>query len=370
MASIERRGSKWRVRWTCPVTRRARSRSCPDKATARQLQRAVEAAVALGEEWRPSDPPRGLVDELRRFLADYRRSVSRGRFVQVDRACTLLAMTAAERQGCALDEVPVTALSRDLYGALYDRCRAPKPSGRGNSKLTAWQTVTNAFAAWQWLWDEGVPGARRPRKPLMARPYVRHRAVYVGFDVLDLPVLHAMATGRDRRYVATMLVQRFTGLRQAQVRRLRTADVDAERLLMTIRPDDEKRPENGRTVPFSPLLAEELAMLGLPDRRLPTLVGGHAEPWSDHVYMRVWGGCGAPAEAWAGAPSKVFRSSLISFWTEQRVDREVIKRLVGHKLQDVTVASYTADAILLDRMRAAVALVPGLNRARLMVEAG
>lgn len=52
MATIERRGDGWRVRWRDPDGT-GRSQQCPTARSAREVKLAVEEAAALGRRWDP-----------------------------------------------------------------------------------------------------------------------------------------------------------------------------------------------------------------------------------------------------------------------------------------------------------------------------
>ena len=87
MASTEKRGSEWRVRWR-EIDGTPRSRQCPTRKPAEQPRQQIEAERALGRDWRPEDPAvtPAIEDMFRAFLQAQKRQLKAGSVRQLDYA--------------------------------------------------------------------------------------------------------------------------------------------------------------------------------------------------------------------------------------------------------------------------------------------
>lgn len=57
MASVEKRGEGYQVRWWS-VAGTQKKRLCPTLRSAKELQREVEACIAVGRDWEPDSASR------------------------------------------------------------------------------------------------------------------------------------------------------------------------------------------------------------------------------------------------------------------------------------------------------------------------
>lgn len=127
MASIDRRGDGWRVRWrerigTTPEGGpiwRSRSRQCPTRRAADQVRREVEEASSLGRVWTPQAEQEviDLRDGYARYLEHMvRAGRSRSTFDGVGSALEVLWEVLGAREGRPL---PATLLNREVLGQVW-----------------------------------------------------------------------------------------------------------------------------------------------------------------------------------------------------------------------------------------------------------
>lgn len=302
------------------------------------------------------------MEALARYGRAKTRAVGEGRMAAVTNACGVLAHVASVHARKPLEDVLLEDLPPSLLGDVYDYCTET----RSNSPLTARQRLQDARSAWEWMQAE-YPGALCAARPVQTPvPYVEHEAVAASWAMLDQAVLYALHSDHPPRFGVTMLIQRFTGLRQAQVRRLRPDDLDADAAQLRIRRSIEKRAARGRVIPVSRHLVEELAALGLPNPADAWLVGSDKPLWRPTM-RAIWTKSNVDEAIWDGAGSKAFRVSFSTNMLAAGVPLTIVKLLIGHATGDTTLAHYTGLAAMLPQLEDAVAQVPPLHRPALGV---
>lgn len=351
--------------------RRQHRQTCPDARTYDELKRAVESAHALGREYVPGpDSAATLTAVLDAYLDDCERIMAASTLRLRRNACDLyMRWMAAGAPGPADEPKPVPvenvgphALSGDNLARFHLWLRKARTyHHQGVSELTAAQYTQMLRAAWVWASESerfrpDMLPPRRVRLP-SARPELRPVApTWAQMDA----VIEQASSSKQPWYRKLCVLLRFTGLRRSQAMRLTWADVDLEAGLLTIRPElgKTRQERSGRVVPLSPHLVAELATWG---RREGWLVARDAKTRDPGMVSmaRFWAKAGVPEDVWR-QPLHSFRKGLVSGLSQLGVPEPTIKALVGHDL-GVTSGVYTSEAVRLEQMRAAVALIPPLG---------
>lgn len=365
MASIHKRGAHWRVLWRDPDGNQ-RSRSCPDAATAKDLLRDVERALALGKRWEPSGlraPP-----EVRMIAAKYLEESSRLhapkttlRYGQIleEWCCWLGREHHIDRQGRA---TPST-FTRGMLAAYHAHLLAGTGRhGHPRSQSTARKHIKDVRLFWDWAWDndegtawEGqVPPPRTLRLPAAPAPTAKLAPTWAQMDACI-----AAADGHLRQLA---ILLRFTGLRVGQVMRLRWDDLDLDQRILHVRPELGKsaHERGGRLIPVSGHLVAELSQWDRVEEWLvPTSrVEGERERDPRRRDMaRAWARAGVPRTA-CTQPHHAFRHGFVSELKRAKADNEAVEHLVGHRIPGVR-AIYTDPRAL--PLVEAVALIPPLR---------
>ena len=336
MASIEKTGNGYRVRWRDPDGAE-RSRACPTREAAQRLRREVESDVALGRRWEPRDAR--AAPDLRLMLRDYviecTRVLSRQTAIRYARAIDLYLRWLVAKVGANRPLEP-TLLSRRLLADWYESLAHGGLHGRDRSLATRRKLVEVVQLAWAWLYDDEEWGdhvapprrLRMPREPAAA-------TVAPTWEEMDA-CLAALRNWQQRE----CLVQRFTGLRVQQVMRLRCDDLDIEQGLLCLRGElgKSKQERRGRVVPVSEHLVEIVRGW---DREQDDdwLIQSARKRGGDRERMarardvtRGWERAGVREAAWRGRPHHAFRKGFVSGLKRAGADADAVEFLVGHSL--------------------------------------
>lgn len=368
MASIQKHGDKWRVKWReggrdAP----ARYASAPTRRVADELRRDIERQLALTGTYNPragAGAPR-LDARLRAWL-DTRAADLAPRTVTVyDAAIRQYAAYAGPGAGLG-------ALTREHLAAFRSQLVA-----EGASPSTAYKRAATVLLAWTWL-TEG-PDARwlaehAPRKLDGRRPRNPAPIDIPTWDDLDL--LHGALVARhgpdDWRPRLALLV-RYTGLRRGEAVLLRRADLELDVPAMRVRVT--KGDLSARRVPLAPPLVAAVRtwepteyVIDGPERERQAarseaheesghLVRGHA----DRDLRRAWATTGVRPEVWSGRPAHCARRTWTTYLPAAGADREAVEYLIGHAPTG-TGPRYYADQErrLWPAMVAAVGMVPAV----------
>lgn len=351
MASIERRGDGWRVRWR-GIDGRPRGRQCPSKRTAQDLAREVEDCIARGRDWTAAVPvavelhdvAQAFLDDSRRYLAESSRS---------DRRYALEAWMrwAAVRY----PRRPMDALSRDGVAAYHAHLLGPHDGRRGLTDGSALLTVQAILRLWRWASesDRFADVVGPVRKPHLRQPAQRIRRGAPTWTDIDRVIDASAGLEWLRRAV---WVARCTGLRVSQVRAMQWADVDLEASTLRVTTGKSRRERAGRVVPLAPVLVAEMARWG---RREGAVAPGMADSAHAARIKARWRAVDMPEDRRAAAlaqPWHSIRRAFVSELAARGVPPEIRAALVGHAL-GITSDVYTTAASVWPAMVEAVALV-------------
>lgn len=387
MASIEKRGKKYLVRWRT-LAGAAKGRTAPDHDTAKRLQRAIEAALALGQDWHPEearagspDPPvlleddgvtwtRGLfldyLEAQRAFLSPGSHSVySTGLLQFVD----FLKERDPGRQRLTLD-----LLTREALEAFYSHLISPSRLPRPVSRATARNRVITVHSCWEWAYDSDTYGDLVPRPRKVRLPKApRTPAAAPTWQEMDRVIAQAYtraeADPENWTWRARLCVLlRFTGLRvDSQLMQLRWDDLDLDRGELTIRGElgKSEAEREGRIVPLSPHLVELMKGWGVRDGYVlaPTKEKRNSTP---ELIEELWREAKVPERVWGKVTGRgrtsvhhAFRRGFKTGLADLDVEALVRDYLVGHNLE--------IDAHYLElarKARRAVAKIPALYEAQ------
>jgi len=329
MATVERRGDGWRVRWRDPDGK-SRSRQCPTARSARELKLDVEETIARGQRWAPAAAVR--LPALRDLIAAYVSDLLRVRAEHTHQRAHYALDPFNEwiRARLKLDLPTVDVLTRSLLEA-YDAHLV----GRGSSYATRRTSMWAIGGAWKWGWHhpEWRAALHEPSIPRMPRAPVR-RPQAATWEQLDA-IVH-LADNEARRLPSRTwlyrlaLLMRGTGWRVTQC--LGLVNTDYRDGLLELRGELGKSgaEKAGRTVPVAPWLRPHLeAWAETPG----PLVGAVAtKTRASELVGMLWRESGAPESIWRQRPDHAFRIGLISGLADLRADREAVEFYVGHTL--------------------------------------
>jgi integrase len=359
MASIEKRGKGYRVRWRDPDGT-SRGRKCPNKNTAIRLSRDVEEAGAEGRRWEPRDAcAEPELDALMRaYILECARvhrpktAVAYARYLEVFHRWLRKKFGAGRRLFPSL-------LSKHLLGEFYDELGKGGQNGKKRALSTRRKIVEGVQLFWRWAYDDEDFGefVPRPRKLRMARQDGTPTVAPTWAEV-DACIRHTKAW---QQRLAILL--RFTGLRVSQAMHLRWEDFDLDKATLRIRGALGKSAQErrGRIIPISPHLVEELSSWGMRegwvisssrDRTVP-----HTREARARDMRRAWKRAGIRPEAWENRPHHSFRKCFVSELKRSRADSDAVEFLIGHSLSLRGV--YTDPSAL--PLREAVDLIPPLG---------
>jgi len=338
MASIEKRGDGWRVRWRDPDGT-PRSRGCPTARSAKELKTEVEEAVAKGRRWEPAAVVRvpALVSLIDAWLQD---------LVRLDRAPRTVARAHAVAGPFLLwlrDRLGRDALVSDLSRQVledYDLDHVRRGNGIQTRRTALWAIA----GPWRWAWDHPAwrPFTPPPAVPKMPKvPAARPKAAT--WEILDAVVKAADETairfpGREwsRRLV---MLERGTGWRVSQCLGLTWPDFDRSGKIELRGELGKSASESiGRTVPLPDWLTFEITAWWVADGRPSAgLIVGDAQSfkYASMVVREYWEATGVDATFYKGRPDHAFRIGLISELSRQRVDADAVEYYVGHAIQGV-----------------------------------
>ncbi len=375
MASIRKRGNKYRVMWRDPDGRQ-RGKTCPNLTSARSLKLEVEMSVAVGRRWAPVHevglPDLIVVDQGQitggmffDFLEDAGRRFATGTMRHYRRA--LLRYAEHLRASRPRGRLTVDLLSRASLASWYEAMK----EGREISTLRL--LVGAVHQAWEWAYDADYPYGEdvvpRPKRLKMPSPVVR-LARAPSWSEMDAAISACYSLSRSStRSQVTMswvwrarllTVMRCTGLRVTQVLRLRWDDIEGDMLLVRPELGKSRQEKTGRIIPLSPVLLSEFASWGrregwlvAPEKKIRRDLDPRPtrKAWETaNVHPRVWGGESK------GQPHHAFRKGFKTGLAKLGVESHVRDYLLGHRLG---LDGHYLDVG--DQARNAVALVPPLG---------
>ena len=361
MANIEKRGRKYRVCWRSPYGKRC-SRYCPDKATARKIQREVEQALAEGRNWepdrvRPEPTNEELMKGYLRDIARSRQASSVRRYAgNLDLALRWLQEVTGDPQGGR-----PSIMSKMLLGEFYDHLLSSGLKGR-RQPATAKKIVEVLERMWIWAANEDehdgfIPAPKRLDMPEAAGDPVRAPT----WAMMDACI--AAASGWIRKLA---LLLRFTGLRVQQAMHLKWDDFDMEACTLRIRGElgKTRHERKGRIIPVSKYLVAEMGKWEhqqdyvVPCQRMQDGPRGREAKGRD--MSRAWKRANIKEEIWKQRPHHAFRKGFKTELTRAGARWEAVEHLLGHQVGDSVTSRYLDPEFL--PLREAVKLIPPLGQ--------
>lgn len=371
MASIHKRGQRWRVRWR-DLDGNPKSHSCPDHATAKVVQREIERAKARQVNWRAdrSQP----VPTLREALAAYLTAKAHRLAYQTLRRMNYqldLAVRFAEQ---STDDPPLTILSLGFLRRYAAWLRLPetREDGKGDgprpprSESTVAATVRSLEVAWKWLDGAEMYDPRHVPRPRRLDLGPRRRGgsedrrppTWDEWDAMLRELREAAWRYRSRPpegvpwdwVVRLALLARYTAGRRTALLQVRWGehfDLDGRRL--HIPAALRKGAYGSRTTPLHPALVEEAAGWG---QRSGTVVAApaaelHGRGHADRSIRKAWRRAGVPEAVWKGRPLHCARHTWETWLIGRGEGVETASLLLGHAVPGTGGQAYLSRQVAL-----------------------
>lgn len=332
MAVEKRKDSgTWRVRWFT-IAGEPRSRACPNRRTALEVDAEIREAHSRGRDWEPApsvDEP--TIADLCTAYQERRRLVKRANTMRVEgmHLGLFLRFVYGRSKATPTAGLLTRALLDEFLGWLlrpetgrHERARKPSSAGK---------VVQAAQRLWSWAeeserWPGQIP---RPRSVEIPKA-VRSEVLAPTWAEMDACV--AACNGWQRQ-LATWL--RYTGLRAGESMLLLWSDVDMKKGTVAIRPEISKT-GIGRTIPISPLVIDEIATWGKREGYLiPTKrhrdAKFHRDPRARDI-RRAWKRAGVREEVWTQRPEHAFRRGFKTGLLALGCHPDAVDFLQGHAL--------------------------------------
>lgn len=383
MASIQKRGKKYQVKWRNPDGSQ-RAKTVASKRVATELRNRAQDAEDRGVvlDLRPAADPRlyvGIAAAVKELQVS-RKSRTVDGYVSV---AGLFAVWLQRELG---REPTVADLTKSaLYGYHHHVAVV-----RRKSVAYANMSVTRLLKVWKILADHTDYAGIVARPPwALELPGIpgAGRVFAATWEELD-SVIQLLSNPWHRKVAC---IARYTGLRSGQVVRLRREDFDVSGLLLTVRGElgKTRHERQGRVVPFSEHLLADAAWLPgrqpgplfppeeVLDTRMALAVqafrrknGSRTLPVS-HLNVgtsftngmrRAWERSGLDQRLFARRPGHAFRIGFRTNLVASGADRFAIDFLLGHQSNGSTGDHrYTASWAVREEVVEAVALIPRLN---------
>lgn len=360
MASIQKRGSKYIVRWW-DRSKRQHTRTCPDMRTAKTLQREIESALALGRDWQPaqSREEADITTIAAEFLANRANRLRSATLTYYGGLLdTFVAYLRAHHSADRATSLPASLLSRSVLEQYHEWLRTtPIRKGQLRTAATIRKMVEVVYTLWQWAEaSERWPGLARPRKIEVAKAPAK---------AVQAPTWEQMGRavkkcGGWHRQLTMVLY--YTGLRCGETLQLLWSDVDLERGTLTIRPEISKT-NKGRIVPLHDAL---LRVWRQPDQWTRNEDGWVvASPYKLRQPKTsrlgdVWERAGVPPHVWERSPHHAFRRGFKSGLLSLGAPPDAVDYLQGHTLGGGARARYIDPFVAFD-LRRIVNMVPTID---------
>ncbi|MEM6927084.1 MAG: tyrosine-type recombinase/integrase [Myxococcota bacterium] len=365
MATLEKRGDWWTIRWTEPKPggegRRWRRHRVRTRRQAEKLRIEIEDAVRIEGSWvpaaaRPLSTP--LSEVIEAFLAHSDRSNAPSTTLRKRQMLKLLTRHLG-------DEARVDGLSYESLGGFHAWLRNPE-TGRhlhGRGPETCRKIIGEVELMWRWAsirqargQFRGVPAPDSLDLKRAAAPEAQ-APTWAEMDAC----IHAANGWQKRLYI----VLRCTGLRVGQAMGLQWSDLDLDKGILRFRGElgKTKHERRGRRQPLAPVLLEPLREW---DRRSEWIIEC---PRRERVARardaaRAWHRAGIPEEKWA-QPHHAFRKGWATGLQLAGVDKEAIEYMQGHQVGHLTGLASSRDRYLDPRalpLVEAVGQVPPIAR--------
>jgi integrase len=328
MGSLNRHGSRWRVRWTDECGRRCSEVYASKRDAQLVLKRRELEVREVKEGWRTGKPPDKRFDDL----CDY-----------------WIRTHAKVKRSGSHDESIIRAHLRPTFGALplqalttqhVDEFRAAK--GHLHPK-----TVANHLTLLKTMLSRAVELGWLHRSPVVRKPKIPRQGEIYRFLQADDEIQSFLASAREESEAAFVLYATaiYTGMRAGELAGLRWSDVDFERGVITIQRSYDGPTKSGeiRRIPIFNVLRPILRAWALhrPDAR-HVFVNDAGNPLqrSQRVFQetlkRVLDAAGFPRIEHHGKPRHyiVFhglRHTFASHFMMRGGDLFKLQKLLGHQ---------------------------------------
>lgn len=330
MASVEKRGEGYQVRWWS-VAGIQKKRLCPSLRSAKELQREVEACIAVGRDWEPEVVREDAnLEAVMRAFIEHRALRLRPRTLhRYAENIDLLLRFLRQRQ--PRGKLLVTLLSKPLMEDYYAwLCRAENGlHGRARTPDTARKIAEVAQLMWEWAdesdrWPDQIP---RPKRIEMVRS---DPAPVVAPTWAEMDACVLAARGWHQKLA---LFMRYTGLRVGECMLFEWRDVNMDKGTLTIRSEVNKTGA-GRLIPLSPHLLDEIATWGVREGYVIPSGRCHGDRYRQarpRDIARAWARAGVREEAWV-QPDHAFRRGWKSGMLALGAQPDAVDFLQGHAL--------------------------------------
>ncbi len=338
MAGIRSRSGKHQVVWRNLAGKEC-WRTCPTKATARNLKLDVEAALAEGRDWEPEITGREpLIQKVAEAYIDHRSLTKRADTLRMDGTYLDVFVRFA---GTKAKDPTVSLLSRPLLDEYMAWLAKPETSvhDKRRAGVTIAKFVRAAQQMWAWAeeserWPGMIPRPRMLRKDELpdSDPGPVNAPTWADMDAC----VRACKTPTLRKLAVWL---RYTGLRVSESMHIKWEDIDLERKELTIRPEVDKR-KRGRIVPLSKLILDEIKTwtkceVGEEKREGYLIPSGRQEGPREREARsrdmgRAWQRAGVKESIYRRRPDHAFRKGFKSELLAAGAHRDAIDYLQGH----------------------------------------
>ena len=351
MAWRRRRGKKWLVCWTSPVTGKERSRGSFITAADADafIRDHIGPCEARGVDWEPPRHEEGasLVTAMNAYLDHVRLTKAPG----TERNRTISLELFRRFVTSTTPSPKLTVLSKSTLTRFLAWLLTPESSIRGGRSVDySRKAVEHVQAFWAWLADDDAYADQtpRPRKLTdlrgMRSPRTPTKApTWADMDACIAALARPVAGQRPQRdvtyHVLVAVIERCTGRRGSQVDRLRVGDIDLVEAggVLTIRGELGKshQEKGGRMMPIAPALLPTLKSL-VEGREASDLLVPRRQETSEQKRRRrvaqAWAASGVPEAIWKRRVNHSLRKGFSTELARAGVVREIRDFLTGHAL--------------------------------------
>ena len=336
MATIEKRGGRYRVRWYDPDGK-PRTRACPDVSTAKKIKLDVEGAVSQGVRWQPRDtrPEPDLIEILDAYSRRCARALAPGTAIRYAQTLDVFIRWLRAQHG-ARGRLPASLLSSKLLSDFYAFLGTTGLHERPRGVDTRRKNVEVIQLAWEFAANDDAFADLVPRPRTIEMPRSPSQSpIAPRWANVD-----ALAWALDGWMQQIAILMRFTGLRISQTTRLLWSDVNLDEATLIIRGalGKTRQEKRGRVVPIAAPLVHILRARGPKEGAFivesDRARGGDRDRMPrQEAFRRAWAEIGMRPDVWKSRSSHAIRKGFISELKRSGADDEAVEYLVGHSLR-------------------------------------
>lgn len=361
MANIIERGDKYLVKWRDPVNLGGGHRTLTfnRKRAAEEHKALVEDLGRQGKRWesplaesRQRDAGPSVGDLMIAHLAWMKAKRQPGTLKNNVTMWRLFERFVGDVAKQALEDVPITWLSKARVEQFYDWCRDTPGRHNRPRHLDVIAKYTGLLQnAWKWgaNRDEFI-GAIPPPRAIDAgdMPHdAKNPTKAPTWEQMDAAIAAAaLATAHGKPLscwsAMPMAVMRALGVRVSQALGLRVGDFRAAEggleLYFPGHLGKSKQERGGRIVPVSPVAVELVTKLigtrGADEFLVPPRAqrGKRERVLRTETVCEAWRRAGVPEDVWRQRPDHAFRKGFTTCLTESGADDKAVEFLVGHSM--------------------------------------